>query len=113
MIQDVFCKIVSGELSQEGIIYQDDDFIVKKDINPQTPIHVIIFPKKHVFGMHDATAELLGKMMIVADKAAQQLGVAEKGYRLILNEGQHGGKLIPHLHIHLLGGKNLGSKIVK
>ena len=113
MITDVFCKIVSGELSQEGIIYQDDDFVVKKDINPQTPIHVIIFPKKHVFGMHDATAELLGKMMIVADKAAQQLGVAEKGYRLILNEGQHGGKLVPHLHIHLLGGKNLGSKIVK
>ena len=113
MIIDVFCKIVSGELSQEGIIYQDDDFIVKKDINPQAPIHVIIFPKKHVFGMHDATVDILGKMMVLADKVAQQLGVAEKGYRLIVNEGVHGGKLVPHLHIHLLGGKSLGSKIVK
>ncbi len=113
MITDVFCKIVNGELSSEGIIYQNDDFIVKKDIQPQAPIHVIIFPKKHVFGMHDASAEMLGKAMILADKIAEQLGVAEKGYRLILNEGDHGGKLVPHLHIHLLGGKPLGSKIVK
>lgn len=113
MITDVFCKIVNGELSQEGIIYQDDDFIVKKDIQPQAPIHVIIFPKKHIFGMHDATADILGKVMVLADKVAQQLGVADKGYRLILNEGEHGGKLVPHLHIHLLGGKPLGPKIVK
>lgn len=113
MITDVFCKIVTGELSQEGIIYQDDDFIVKKDISPQAPIHVIIFPKKHIFGMHDATAELLGKMMVIADKTAQQLGIADKGYRLVLNEGTHGGKLVPHLHLHLLGGKALGAKIVK
>ena len=113
MISDVFCKIVKGELSQEGIIYQDDDFIVKKDINPQAPIHVIIFPKSHVFGMHGATADMLGKAMVLADKMAQQLGIAEKGYRIILNEGAHGGKLVPHLHIHLLGGKPLGSKIVK
>ena len=113
MITDVFCKIVNGELSQEGIIYQDDEFIVKKDINPQTPVHVIIFPKKHVFGMHDASAELLGKMLVVADRAAQQLGISEKGYRLILNEGEHGGKLVPHLHVHLIGGKPLGAKIVK
>jgi len=113
MIADVFCKIVKGELSQEGIIYQDDDFIVKKDIQPQAPIHVIIFPKKHVFGMHDTTAEMLGKAMVLADKIAQQLNIAEKGYRLIINEGEHGGKLVPHLHIHLLGGKKLGSKILK
>jgi len=105
MIADVFCKIVKGELSQEGIIYQDDDFIVKKDIQPQAPIHVIIFPKKHVFGMHDTTAEMLGKAMVLADKIAQQLNIAEKGYRLIINEGEHGGKL--------LGGKKLGSKILK
>ncbi len=113
MITDVFCKIVRGELSSEGIIYQDDDFIVKKDIQPQAPVHVIIFPKNHVFGMHDATADMLGKAMVLADKVAQQLGIDDKGYRLIINEGEHGGKLVPHFHIHLLGGKNLGSKIVK
>ncbi len=113
MISDVFCKIVAGEISQEGIVYQDENFIAKNDIAPQAPVHVVIFPKKHVFGMHDASPELLGQMMGVADKVAQQLGIVEKGYRLILNEGEHGGKLVPHLHIHLLGGKNLGSKIVK
>lgn len=112
MIQDVFCKIVKGEISREGIIYEDDDFIVKKDINPQTPVHVIIFPKEHIFGMHDATPELLGKAMCLADKIAQQLGITETGYRLILNEGENAGKLVPHLHIHLLGGKRLGPKIV-
>ena len=113
MITDVFCRIVKGELSSEGIIYQDDNFIAKNDINPQAPVHLIIFPKKHVFGMHDATADLLGKMLVVADKAAQQLGISKKGYRLILNEGEHGGKLVPHLHVHLIGGKSLGAKIVK
>ena len=113
MITDVFCKIVRGELSQEGIIYQDDDFIVKKDISPQAPIHLIIFPKKHVFGMHDATAEILGQAMILADKIAQKVDIAEEGYRIIINEGEHGGKLVPHLHVHLLGGKRLGPKLVK
>ena len=113
MIDDVFCKIIKGELSQDGIIYQDDDFIVKKDIHPQAPIHMVIFPKKHIFGMHDATPEVFGQAMTIADKVAQQLGIADKGYRLILNEGEDGGKLVPHFHIHLLGGKNLGPKIVK
>jgi|SRR3989344_1296723 len=113
MITDVFCKIINGELSRDGIIYEDDDFIAKKDINPQAPIHVIIFPKKHVFGMHDATPEILGKAMVLADKVAQQLEIADKGYRLVVNEGEHGGKLVPHFHIHLLGGKSLGAKIIK
>lgn len=113
MIDDVFCKIARGELSQDGIIHQDEEFIVKEDINPQAPIHLIIFPKKHIFGMHDATEEILGRAMILADKIAQNINIAEKGYRLIINEGEYGGKLVPHLHIHLLGGKRLGPKIVK
>src|SRR3989344_4434094 len=112
MISDVFCKIINGELPSNKV-YEDDEFLVIKDIHPQAPIHVIIFPKKHVFGMHDATADMLGKAMVLADKVAQQLGIDEKGYRIILNEGEHGGKLVPHFHIHLLGGKNLGPKIVR
>lgn len=112
MIDDVFCKIIKGELPAEKV-YEDDDFLVIKDIHPQAPVHLLIFPKKHIFGMHDANAEILGGAMLVADKVAQQLGIADKGYRLILNEGDHGGKLVPHLHIHLLGGKSLGAKIVK
>ncbi len=111
MITDVFCKIVAGELPAEKV-YEDDDFLVIKDIHPQAPVHVLILPKKHVFGMHDATPEILGGLFTVADKAAQLVGVADKGYRLILNEGENGGKLVPHLHVHLLAGKRLGPKIV-
>lgn len=112
MIEDVFCKIIEGKLPAEKV-YEDDEFLVIKDIHPQAPVHLLVMPKQHVFGMHDATPEMLGKAMMVADKAAQKLGVADKGYRLILNEGEHGGKLVPHLHIHLLGGKNLGPKVVR
>src|SRR5689334_2344483 len=112
MIEDVFCKIIKGELKAD-IVLEDKDFIVIKDIHPQAPVHLLIIPKKHVFGMHDAKPDLLGKMMVMADKAAQKMGIHEKGYRLILNEGDHGGKLVPHLHLHLLGGKILGAKIVK
>ena len=111
MIDDIFCKIISGQLSADKV-YEDDEFIVIKDIHPQAPVHLLIIPKKHVFGMHDASPELLGKAMMVADKVAQQIGIHEKGYRLILNEGEHAGKLVPHLHIHLLAGKRLGAKIV-
>ena len=123
MIDDVFCKIVAGEIKSD-FIYRDDEFIVIKDINPQAPIHLLIIPVKHftslddfVEGDHDGLpagkAGLLGRALVVANKIAHQIGIAEKGYRLILNEGEDGGKLVPHLHIHLLGGKKLGSKIVK
>lgn len=112
MITDVFCKIIKGELPSEKVL-EDEEVLVIKDINPQAPVHLLVIPKEHVFGMHDATPDLLGKMMVMADKAAQKIGVSEKGYRLILNEGEHGGKLVPHLHLHLIGGKALGAKIVK
>ena len=112
MITDVFCKIIRGELPSEKV-YEDEDVLVIKDVHPQAPIHLLIVTKKHVFGMNDATPEILGHAMMVADRVAQKLGIADKGYRLILNEGEHGGKLVPHFHIHLLGGKSLGPKIVK
>ncbi len=116
MISDVFCKILKGELPSEPV-YKDDDFWVIKDINPNAPIHLLIIPVKHFFSLEDflesGDAELLGKALIVAHKVAHQVGIAEQGYRLILNEGEYGGKLVPHLHIHLLGGKRLGPKMIK
>lgn len=140
MIDDVFCKIIAGEIKAD-IVHRDDDFIVMKDINPQAPVHLLIIPVKHVNSLEDfmdpvrsrardkvaspkdrgaATSNgmdgnctLLGKALIVAHKAAHEAGIAEKGYRLIMNEGEYGGKLVPHLHIHLLGGKRLGPKIVR
>lgn len=114
MITDVFCKIISGELPSDPV-YQDEDFIVIKDIKPATPVHLLVVPKKHFEKLSDfaeSDAALLGRMFIVAEKVAKQVGL-EKGYRLVLNEGEHGGKLVPHLHVHILGGKHLGPKIVK
>ncbi len=114
MIQDVFCKILKGELSAETV-YRDDDFWVIKDIKPQAPVHLLIIPVKHYDSLadfKDGDSQLIGKAFLVAHKVASQLGL-ERGYRLIVNEGEHGGKLVPHLHIHLLGGKRLGPKIVQ
>jgi histidine triad (HIT) family protein len=115
MSQDIFCKIIKGEIPSD-VIWQDDDFIVIKDIHPQAPVHLLIIPKKHFEALHDFKAEdapLLGKALLIAEQVAAQVGVHDNGYRLIINEGEHGGKLVPHLHIHLLGGKTLGPKIVQ
>lgn len=116
MIQDVFCKILNGELKAD-VVYKDSDFWAIKDINPQAPVHLLIIPVQHFTSLEDFMEGdhdgLLGRALVVAHKVAHQVGIAEKGYRLIINEGEHGGKLVPHLHIHLLGGKRLGPKLVK
>lgn|SRR5690606_6680815 len=114
-MSDVFCKIISGELKADPV-YKDEDFWVIKDINPHAPVHLLIIPVQHFESLKDFSENdgaLLGKALLVARKAAQIAGVDEKGYRLIINEGEHGGKLVPHLHIHLLGGKQLGPKLVR
>ncbi|MBI2626626.1 MAG: HIT domain-containing protein [Parcubacteria group bacterium] len=115
MISDIFCKIVQKELPAE-IVYEDEEFLVIKDIHPQAPVHLLVVPKKHFDQIHAASHEdldLLGKMVLVAGKAAKLAGTEEKGYRLIINQGQDGGQLVPHLHLHLLGGKALGPKIIR
>lgn len=114
MITDVFCKIVKGELKSEAV-YQDEDFWVIKDINPETPVHLLVIPVKHFGSLEDFKAEdagLLGRALLIAEKVAKEQGLT-KGYRIILNEGEHAGKLVPHLHFHILGGKRLGPKMVR
>ena len=114
MISDIFCKIINGELKSEEI-YRDEDVLVIKDIAPQAPVHLLIIPVKHFTGLEEVAERdeaLLGKLFRTAHDMAKKQNL-DKGYRLIVNEGEHGGKLVPHLHIHLLGGKSLGSKIVK
>ena len=113
MISDVFCKILNHEL-QADIIMEEEGWIAFKDIHPQAPIHVLIIPKKHLVDLQEATeqdTELMGQLIIAAGKVANKLSLA-KGYRLIINQGEHGGQLVPHFHVHLLGGKKLGTKIV-
>lgn len=116
MITDVFCKILKGELKAD-VVYKDEAFWVIKDINPQAPVHLLIIPVQHFTSLEDfvegSRDGLLERALVTAHKVAHQTGITEKGYRLIINEGEYGGKLVPHLHIHLLGGKRLGPKMVR
>jgi histidine triad (HIT) family protein len=114
MMDDVFCKVLKGELSGE-FLYRDDEIAVIRDINPHAPVHLLVIPAKHFDGIADAVADdvaLMGRMVAVAHRVAKEQGL-EKGYRIIINEGEDGGKLVPHLHMHLLGGKPLGPKLVQ
>ena len=115
LITDVFCKIIKGEIRAE-VVYKDEDFWVIKDINPITPIHLLIIPVKHFESINElknSDSKVMGKIFLIADKVAKESGIREKGYRLIVNEGHDGGKLVPHFHMHLLGGKRLGPKLIK
>ena len=117
MSEDIFCKIIKGELGhdEDKTVIRDDDFMVIHDIHPQAPVHLLIIPVKHFTSLSDFKEEdagLLGKALIMADKVANKVGLIN-GYRLIINKGADGGQVVPHLHIHLLGGEKLGPKIVK
>ncbi len=105
----IFCKIVAGEIPSD-ILYQDEEVIAFRDINPIAPTHLLIVSKKHIpslLHLTDAEAPLVGHMVKVANRLAREHGVAESGYRLAINCGKEGGQLVPHLHIHLLGGRIL------
>lgn len=113
MITDVFCKILNKELPASTVT-KGKEWIAVNDIHPQTPVHVLIIPKEHfadLASLMDSDAELLGKLVLAANKIAKKLGLA-KGFRLIINQGPHSGQLVPHFHVHLLGGRPLGAKIV-
>lgn len=113
--KDIFCKIIAKELPAK-IVDETDDWIAIHDINPATPTHVLIIPKRHgSLRDYDASDDTyLGKAIIGANSVAQKLGVDATGYRLVINYGEdsqaHVGN---HLHIHLLGGRKLGPKLVK
>jgi histidine triad (HIT) family protein len=103
----IFCRIVTKEV-QSKIAYEDEDVVAFHDINPQAPIHVLIVPRKHIPSLNEASEGeqiLLGKMLLVAQKLAKELGVAESGYRLVLNTNRGAGQSIFHIHLHLLGGR--------
>ena len=105
----IFCKIVDKELPSR-IIYEDNKFIAFKDVNPKAPVHLLIIPKKHIPSVNhieSQDADLVGKLILVAQKIAKKEGVSESGYRLIFNIGKNAGQTVDHLHLHLLGGKKL------
>ncbi len=104
----IFCKIAKHEIGSDAV-YEDDDFLAFRDINPAAPTHVLLIPKKHVSSLLDegAKEELLGKMMTLVPKLAKELGIADDGFRLVVNTGSEGGQSVDHLHCHILGGRAL------
>jgi len=109
----IFCQIASGKIPGD-IVYQDREIIAFRDIKPKAPLHLLILPRKHIPSLDQLTESdtaLVGRMVAVANKLAKDEGVAEKGYRLAINCGTEGGQLVPHLHIHLLGGRKLSDSL--
>lgn len=109
----IFCKIAAGELPTEPL-YEDDDTLAFADVSPQAPVHVLIIPKKHlahVDALGDEDAALTGRLILTAQRLARQLGVAASGYRLVINTGPDATQTVPHLHVHLLGGRPLEPKL--
>jgi histidine triad (HIT) family protein len=105
----VFCKIAAGEIPSE-LLYQDEEVIAFRDINPAAPTHLLVVSRKHIpslLQLTEADIPLIGHMTKVANQLAREHGIAESGYRLVINCGEHGGQLVPHLHMHLLGGRKL------
>lgn len=109
----IFSKIVSGEAPAD-IVYQDEHVTAFRDINPQAPTHILIIPNRAIPTVNDVTAEdeaTLGHLFVVAAKLAQDEGIADDGYRLIVNCNRYGGQIVFHLHMHLLGGRPMGRMV--
>ncbi len=106
----IFCRIVRGEAPAE-ILYKDDLVTAFRDIHPQAPVHIQIIPNRHIPAVAAVTpndAELLARMIAVANQLATEQGVARAGYRLVINSGAQAGQSVNHLHLHLLGGRRMG-----
>lgn len=103
----LFCKIISGELPSD-IVYQDEDVLAFRDIEPQAPVHLLVIPKQHIATLLDVgedNFELLGKLQSTAIGLARELGLKDGGFRLVTNCLEDGGQAVYHLHLHLLGGR--------
>ena len=113
-MQDIFCKVINGEIPAQ-VDYRDKDFIVIHDINPQAPVHLLVIPIKHIVNFSECAENdcvLMGRALLLAEKMAKEAGL-HGGYRLIVNQGSDGGQVVPHLHLHILGGQPLGPKLVR
>jgi histidine triad (HIT) family protein len=103
----IFCKIINGQIPGT-IVYQDDNVVAFRDVNPAAPQHILFVPRKHIASMDVLTPEdgpLLGNIFTAARKVAHDLGL-EQGYRFVTNVGEHAGQSVFHLHFHLLGGRD-------
>lgn len=102
----LFCKIARGEIPAT-IVARDDEVTAFKDIHPQAPVHIILIPNRHVASLADEAGDLglLGRLLVMARQVAAEMGLTASGYRVVTNIGDDGGQSVPHLHLHLLGGR--------
>ncbi|MBA1446100.1 MAG: histidine triad nucleotide-binding protein [Chromatiales bacterium] len=106
----LFCKMVSGDI-QPNVVYEDDDVLAFRDLNPQAPTHILVIPKRHISTLNDLEPDdeaLMGKIVLAAARIAEKEGIAEAGYRTLLNCNAEAGQTVFHIHLHLLGGRPMG-----
>ena len=107
MTNCLFCKMVSGEIKPDAV-FEDDNILAFRDINPQAPVHILVIPKRHIATLNDLDdAELSGQLLQTAVNLAKQEGLSEDGYRTVFNCNKNGGQAVYHLHLHLLGGRQM------
>lgn len=107
----IFCRIAAAEIPSR-MVYQDDDLVAIHDINPQAPVHALVMPRRHIASLAELDdAELAGRLFTIVPRVAGSLGLSG-GYRVIVNVGEEGGQTVPHLHVHVLGGRPLGEGMV-
>ena len=107
MADSIFAKIIAKEIPAK-IVYEDDRALAFRDVGPKAPVHILVVPKKGIARVSEAKTEdepLLGHLLTVAAEVARREGIDNTGYRLVINKGPHAGESVPHLHVHLLGGR--------
>ncbi len=105
----IFSRIIDGEIPGT-FVYQDEHLVAIRDINPAAPVHVLVIPRKPIPSLaelEEGDLELAGRLLLAARKIAEQEGLTERGYRVVVNTGDEGGQTVPHLHVHVLGGRQL------
>ncbi len=110
MSDELFLKIINREIPAK-IVYETDEILAFRDVNPQAPIHVLIIPKEHIRTLNDLQtehAEIAGKLFLAAAEIAKNEGIEEEGYRVVMNCNKAGGQAVYHIHLHLLGGRQMG-----
>ncbi len=103
----IFCKIVAGEIPSNKV-HEDEEFLAFHDIDPKAPTHVLVIPCRHIASLEaasDGDADMFGRMLLLTRRLARDLGLAERGYRVVNNCGDEGGQAVHHIHLHLLGGR--------
>lgn len=109
----IFCKIINKQIPST-IVYEDEEILAFKDIHPVAPVHILVIPKKHIksiMGLNQEDEKVVGKIYSVIQQIAKEQNIADDGFRVIVNCGENGGQEVGHIHFHLIGGKNLGTKI--